>query len=115
MKQWKNLKIIQNKIKELEADLESNSFKNQENDSIDFRQIKSTLLFDNKLNAINNITVIKNLLWIKNIVEDSKIKAFSHKLNKKFKITDMQQWENFIIECNVFHQHQLMYFSDLNH
>ena len=37
LKQWKNLKSIQNKIKELETVLESNSFKSQENDSTDFK------------------------------------------------------------------------------
>ena len=40
--------------------LKQNSFKSQENNSINFKQIKLTLLLNNKLNAINNITAIKN-------------------------------------------------------
>ena len=40
--------------------LESNSFKSQENDNIDFKQIESTSLSDNRLNTINNITAIEN-------------------------------------------------------
>ena len=115
LKQWKNLKSIQNKIKELETTLKSNSFKSQENDSINFRQTKLTLLLNNRLNTIDDVTAIKNSSWIKNIVKDNKVKVFSHKLNNKFKTTDMQQWENFIIECNIFHQHQLTYFSNSNH
>ena len=67
------------------------------------------------MNTINDVTATENSLWMKNIIKNSKIKVFSHKLNKKFKTTDMQQWENFITECNIFHQHQLVYFSDLNH
>ena len=83
--------------------LKSNFFESQENDSIDFKQTESTLLFNNRLNTINDVTVIKNSLWMKNIVKDSKIKASLQKLNKKFKTTDMQQWENFVIKCNIFH------------
>ena len=62
MKQWKNLKIIQNKIKKLEVILELNSFESQENNSIDSKQIKSTLLLNNKLNTIDDVTAIKNSL-----------------------------------------------------
>src|SRR5699024_4498645 len=60
LKQRKNLKTIRNKIKELKATLESNSFESQENDSIDFRQIESTSFLDNELNAIDDVTAIEN-------------------------------------------------------
>ena len=40
--------------------LELNSFESQENNSIDFRQTESISLSDNRLNAIDNITAIKN-------------------------------------------------------
>ena len=42
--------------------LKLNSFKSQKNDSINFKQIESILLLDNKLNTIDDITVIKNSL-----------------------------------------------------
>src|SRR5699024_4711329 len=60
LKQRKNLETIRNKIKELEATLESNSFESQENDSIDSKQTESTLLLDNESNTINDVTAIEN-------------------------------------------------------